>query len=174
MPTTEKTKTVTELTEKINKAKGILLTDFRGLNVTEISQLRQQLRQHDIEYRVVKNTLAKISVKQLGLTQIMDYFEGPTAIAISLDDPLAPAKIISEYLKKNNKPAIKACLLQGQVYTGDDLLELTKLPDKNVLIAQLLGTINSPISNFVYALQNILQKMVLVLNSIKEKKEQQV
>ena len=115
--------------------------------------------------------MTKISVEQLGLTQILNYLDGPTAIAFGLDDPLAPTKIISEFAKKYNKPTIKAYLLDGQLFLGNQIDELAKLPDREVIIAQLLGTISAPISNLVSSLQNLLQQMVIVLNGIKEKKE---
>ena len=171
MPIPEKVKIVSELKEKINEAKSILLTDFTGLNVEEISELRSQLRKFSVEYRIVKNTLTKISVEELGKTEILSYLDGPTAIAFGLDEPLASAKIISEFAKKNDKPIIKAFIFDDQLFTGNQINELAKLPDREVLLAQLLGTINAPITNVVSSLHNLLQQMVYVLNAIKEKTE---
>jgi len=173
MPKPEKVKIVSELKEKIGEAKSLLLTDFTGLNVEEIGELRNQLRQFSVEYRVVKNTLAKISVEDLGITEILNFLDGPTAIAFSLDDPLVPAKVITEFAKKTNKPKMKAYYIDGQIYEGAQIEEISKLPNREVLYAQLVGTISAPISNFVYLLKNVLQQMVLVLNAIKEKKEQE-
>jgi large subunit ribosomal protein L10 len=173
MPRAEKVNTVSELKEKISEAKSILLTDFTGLNVEEISELRNQLRKSSIEYRIVKNTLTRISVEELGMTEILDHLDGPTAIAFGLDDPIASAKIITEFAKKFEKPKIKAYFLDGQKFEGTQVGELANLPDKDVLRAQLVGTISAPLSNFVFLLKNLLQKTVLVLDAIKEKKEQQ-
>ena len=94
MPSPEKVKNVAELTDKISEAKSILLTDYTGLNVEEISDLRNLLRESAIEYRIVKNTLTRISVENLGLNQIIDYLQGPTAIAFGLKDPISSVKII--------------------------------------------------------------------------------
>ncbi len=174
MPKPEKVQKVEELKKKIGEANSVLLTDYKGLKVEEISELRNKLRESAVEYTVVKNTLAKISSEQLGLDQIAHYFDGPTAIALGKGDPLASIKIINEYFKKKEKPKIKAYLLDGQVYVGSQIIELANLPGKEILLAQLLGTISSPISNFVFSLQNLLQKMVFVLNAIKEKKEQNI
>ena len=119
MPKPEKVKKVEELVEMFGEAKSLLLTDYRGLNVEEITELRSQLRGSSVEYRVIKNTLAKISTEKLELEELKEYLDGPTAIAIGLDDPLASIKIITEYRKKKEKPEIKAYLLEGQVYGKD-------------------------------------------------------
>jgi len=169
----EKVQFVSELADKINEAKSILLTDFTGLNVEEISELRTQLRQSSVEYKVVKNTLAKLSVEQVGLTQLLEYLQSPTAMAFGMDDPLAPAKVISEYMKKKDKPTIKAFVFNGDVYKSDQVKELAKLPSQDILVAQLLGVISAPLTNFVSLLQNILQNLVIALNEIKKKKVEQ-
>lgn len=173
MPKPEKVQKVEELVGKFGEAKSLLLTDYRGLNVEEISELRDQLRASSVEYRIVKNTLAKISAEQLDLGELKEFLDGPTAIAFGLDDPMASIKIINEFKKKKEKPTIKAYLLDGEIYGSSQVDELAKLPGKDVLLAQLLGTMNAPISNLVSSLNNLLQKMVYVLNAIKEQKEQQ-
>ena len=173
MPRPDKIQKVTEITEKISEAKSILLTDYKGLNVEKISDLRSQLREASVEYTIVKNTLTKISVENLGYKELLEFLDGPTAIAFGLDDPMAPEKIISELVKENDRPQIKAYFLDGQLYKGAQVDELAKLPSQEVLMGQLVGTISAPLSNFVYLLNNLLQKTVLVLNAIKEKKEQE-
>lgn len=173
MPRPDKIQKVTELTEKISEAKSILLTDYKGLNVEKISDLRSQLREASVEYTIVKNTLTKISVESLGYKELLEFLDGPTAIAFGLDDPIAPAKIISEFAKKNDKPQIKAYFLDGQLYKGAEVTELAQLPSQEILLGQLVGTISAPLSSFVYLLNNLLQKTVYVLNAIKEKKEQE-
>ncbi|MBN1155585.1 50S ribosomal protein L10 [candidate division KSB1 bacterium] len=173
MPKPEKIKAVEELTSKFKEAKSVLLTDFKGLNVEQISELRTRLRESSIEYKVVKNTLAKISVESLGISEIADYFEGPVAIAFGVDDPIVSIKLIKEFSKKTERPSIKAYLFDGQVFTGKEIDQLAELPGKDVLIAQLVGTIAAPLSNLVYSLNNLLQKTVFIINAIKEKKEQE-
>ncbi|MBD3289888.1 50S ribosomal protein L10 [candidate division KSB1 bacterium] len=173
MPRPDKEQKVTEITEKISEAKSILLTDYKGLDVEKISDLRSQLREASVEYKIVKNTLTKISVENLGYKELIEFLDGPTAIAFGLDDPIAPAKIISDFAKKNDRPQIKAYFLDGQLYKGKEVDELAKLPTQEVLLGQLVGTISAPLSNFVYLLNNLLQKTVFVLSAIKEKKEQE-
>jgi large subunit ribosomal protein L10 len=173
MPTPVKEKAIAELHEKIGKAKSLLLTDFSGMNVEQMHELRTQLRKSSIEYKVVKNSLARISVEQLGMQEVVNFLDGPTAIALGMDDPLAPAKIITEYVKKNAKLKIKAYILEGKAYEGEQIEKIAKLPPREVLIAQLLGTMSAPISNVIFSLQNLLQKTVYVINEIKAKKEQQ-
>lgn len=173
MPRPDKQKKVTEITEKISEAKSILLTDYKGLDVEKINELRNQLRESSVEYAVVKNTLTKISVENLGMKELLEYLDGPTAIAFGMDDPIAPAKIITEFAKKNDKPAIKVYYLDGQVYDGAQVDELAKLPSHEILLSQLVGTLNAPITNVVYALHNLIQKTVYVLDAIKDKKEQE-
>lgn len=173
MPRPDKEQKVTEITEKISEAKSILLTDYKGLDVETISDLRSQLREASVEYKIVKNTLTKISVENLGYKELIEFLDGPTAIAFGLDDPIAPAKIIADFAKKNDRPQIKAYFLDGQLYKGKEVDELAKLPTQEVLLGQLVGTISAPLSNFVYLLNNLLQKTVFVLSAIKEKKEQE-
>jgi len=173
MPKPEKIEAVEKLTAKLKEAKSVLLTDFKGLNVEEISNLRAKLRESSVEYKVVKNTLAKITVENLGIEEISRYFEGTVAIALGEDDPIAPIKVIKEFNKKTDKPSLKAYYLDGQVFTGEEINQLANLPSKDMLIAQVVGTIGAPISNLVYSLNNLLQKTVFVINAIKEKKEQE-
>jgi len=172
MPKPEKIKAVEELTAKIKEAKSVLLTDFQGLNVEQITDLRTRLRESSVEYKVVKNTLAKISVESLGIGNMVNYFEGPVAIAFGVDDPFASIKVIKEFSKKTERPAIKAYLYEGQVFTGKEIDQLAELPGRDVLIAQLVGTIAAPLTNLVSSLNNLLQKTVLIINAIKEQKEQ--
>ena len=168
----EKEKIVAELADKISNAKSVLLTDFTGLNVEEISDLRTELRKSSVEYKIVKNTLTRLSLEQLGLTQLLDYLEGPTAIAFGLDDPIAPAKVIAEFSKKLEKPKMKVYFLDGDIYKDKQINELAKLPNRDVLLAQLVGTIAAPISGLASLLQNMLQQLVVALNEVKNKKEQ--
>ncbi len=168
----EKEQIVAELADKLKEAKSLLLTDFTGLNVEEISELRTQLREAEVEYHIVKNTLARLSVEQLGLTQLLEHITGPIAIAMSHNDPIAPAKVITEFSKKIDKPTLKAYFLDGDVYQGEQIKELAKLPSHEALMGQLVGTIASPLSGFVTALNNLLQQIVIVLNEIKNQKEQ--
>ncbi len=120
---------------------------------------------------IVKNTLRKIALKENGLSEADKYFEGPTAIVVEADDPVSPAKIVSEFAKKNGKFVIKAGLLDGKVIELDKINALASLPTKEVLIAKMLGSLNAPASNFVGVLTAVTRNFVCVLNAIKEQKE---
>jgi large subunit ribosomal protein L10 len=168
----DKELTVAELTEKLKEAKSLLLTDFTGLNVEEISLLRTQLRAADVEYTVVKNTLARLSVEQLGITKLVEHLHGPTAIALGMKDPVASAKVITEFSRKREKPKLKAYYIDGDVFAGSQIDELAKLPSREVLYGQVVGTIAAPLTGFVTSLQNFLQQLVVALNEIKKQKEQ--
>lgn len=173
MPTAKKVDTVEEITNNINAAKSVFLTDFIGLNVAEISELRRSFRAQEVKYQVVKNTLARLSVKSAGYDQILDCLEGPTAFAYGTVDPAAPARVIKEFTKKIDKLKIKGCIFEGVLIDVNRANELANLPTQQVLLAQIMGALKSPISNLVYSLGGMLSKLVYALDSLKKQKEQQ-
>ncbi|MDQ7052237.1 MAG: 50S ribosomal protein L10 [candidate division KSB1 bacterium] len=174
-PRPEKVAQVTMLKEKFSAAKSAFLTDFTGLSVEEITELRRKLRERNSEYLVVKNTLARLSAKEAGVEDILPYLEGPIAIAFSYDDPAAPARVIAEFVKSHSKPnpKVKACLIEGDVLPGEEAEEIAKWPTREELIARLVGQLNAPIYGLVNALADVSRRLVYVLNAIKEKKEGQ-
>lgn len=162
---------VQELVENLGQAKGAVLADFKGINVNKLTELRQQLRQEGIEFKVVKNTLAKRAASELGLEELHPYLEGPTGIAFSLEDPVAPAKAISGFIKANRMLAIKAGLVEGKVISDAGVQSLADLPSREVLLAQVVGGIAAPLSGFVNVLQGPMRKLVYALEAIREQKE---
>jgi len=165
----EKELKVEELTNKIKRNSGIVLTEYQGLTVAEISELRSQLRNIKCEYTVVKNTLSRIALKNAGLEDFSKYFEGPTAITIENGDPVAPAKILMNFAKTHAKLKIKAGVLENRVISASEIKVLSELPSKEVLIAKLLGTIQAPISKLVNVLAANIRSIVNVLDAIKKK-----
>ena len=165
----EKELKVEELTNKIKRNSGIVLTEYQGLTVAEISDLRSQLRNIKCEYTVVKNTLSRIALKNVGLEDFSKYFEGPTAITIENGDPVAPAKILMNFAKTHAKLKIKAGVLENKVISASEIKVLSELPSKEVLIAMLLGTIQAPIRNLVNVLAANIRSIVYVLDAIKKK-----
>jgi large subunit ribosomal protein L10 len=158
---------IQELADLVGRSKGAILTDYRGFTVSEITELRKRLREHGAEYHVVKNTLFKRALKDgEGLTP---YLEGPTAIAFALQDPVAPAKIVLDFMREKRKGVVKAGFIEGQVYTEPQVGELSKLPSRDVLIAQVVGGIQAPISGLVGALSGILSNFVYTLQAIVDK-----
>lgn len=151
---------VAEIKEKLEKAQAVILADYQGLTVEEDTQLRKNLREAGVEYKVYKNTLVTLAAKELGMDGIAEYLEGPVSIALGYEDVTAPARVLNDFAKDHKKLELKAGIVQGEIYDVDKVKQLASIPSKEVLIAKLLGSIKSPLSNFAY-----------LLNAIKEQKE---
>jgi len=162
---------VQELVEKLGQAKGAVLTDYRGIGVNKITELRRQLRQADVELKVVKNTLAKRAADELGLTELHQYLEGPTAIAYSLTDPVAPAKTVAGFIKASKILEVKAGLVEGKVISANGVQALADLPSREVLIAQVVGAMAAPLSGFLSVLQGPVRKLGYALEAVRKQKE---
>jgi large subunit ribosomal protein L10 len=171
MPTPQKEATVSEVAGKLKEAKSIFLTDFTGLSVADINQLRRNFRDSKVEYRVVKNTLARLSAREAGLEVILPYLEGPTALALGMGDPIAPAKVIQEFIRGRETPKVKACVVEGQLFEGERLKEIADLPSREQLLAGLAAGLNAPLSKLVSTLQATMQNLVFALDALREKKE---
>lgn len=171
--TSEKQAVVAEIKEKLQGTKGAVLTNYRGLTVAQDTQLRRKLREAGVEYRVVKNTMTRIAANEAGIEGLDVYLEGPTAIAISMTDPVAPAKIISDFVKENKLQVleIKAGLVEGKVIDAQGVKALASLPPKEVLIAQVLAGMQSPITGFVNVLQGTIRNVVYALDAVRQQKE---
>jgi len=171
MNKSDKELAVSELQEKIAKAQGMFFTDFAGINVEHITELRREFRKSGIEYKVVKNTLAKIALKNVsGYDKVYDKLVGPTGIAFAYNDPAAPAKIIQKFKEKNEKFGLKVCVIEKTVYDGSKLKELASMPSRAEIIAGILGSLNSPISGIVGTINAVLRDVVGVLDAIEKKK----
>lgn len=162
---------VSGVKEKIEKAQSVVLLDYRGLTVQEVTSLRDQMRSAGIEYKVIKNTMLARAANELGITGTEELFQGPTACAFGYADPAAPAKILVDFIKKVKKTEIKGGVLEGKVVGIDQIKYLAELPPKEVLVAKLLGTLNAPITNFVGVLAGVPRAFVCALAAIKEQKE---
>ena len=139
---------VAEISEVIKDAQSVVLVDYRGLTVEEDTKLRNDLRAAGVNYFVVKNTLLRLAANQVGLEELDSMLHGPTALAVS-EDPVAPAKILFDYAKTNDKMEIKTGFMDGKVMSMDELTTLAKTPSKETLIAKLMGSLNAPVSNLV-------------------------
>ena len=168
----QKAEQVEVLTEKLRKAKVALLTDYRGLTVTQLQELRGRLRTGDVEYRVVKNTLARRAAEAAGVPDLQSELEGPVAIAFGYDDLSLPSKLINEFVRATRlKLDIKGGLVEGRVFTPDQVKQLADLPSRETLIAQLMGTLQSPVGQLVGIMQTPVQQLVGVLDAYKTKLE---
>ncbi len=168
----QKAEQVDLLTEKLRKAKVAVLTDYRGLTVTQLQELRGKLRTGDVEYRVVKNTLARRAAEAAGVSELQSELEGPVAIAFGYDDLSLPSKLINEFVRTTRlKLDVKGGLVEGRVFTPDQVKQLADLPSRETLLAQLLGTLQSPVGQLVGIMQTPVQQLVGVLDAYKTKLE---
>lgn len=167
----EKKRLVEELHQKFTESKIVILTDYKGLDVDTINELRRKLTESNIEYRVVKNTLLARASEDTDVALVKDQFKGPTAIALSYDDPVAPAKVLSEFAKENEKLEIKVGVMSGNVLDIKAIMSLSALPSREVLLSQLLSTMNGVPTAFVRVLNNVPEKLLYALQAIKDQKE---
>ncbi len=156
----QKKAVVAELIEKLKAAQAGVIVDYRGLTVEEDTKLRTKLREAGVEYKVVKNTLTRFAIKELGYDEIDEALNGPSSLAISETDPVAPAKVISDFAKTNENLTIKAGFLDGKVISLDEIKTLANTPSKEVLIAKIMGSLNSPVSKLVRTLQALVDNGV--------------
>jgi large subunit ribosomal protein L10 len=163
---------VQEIKEKFEKSQGIIFYDYRGLSVEEVTNLRNQFRAAGVEYHVIKNSMLKRAADILEIKGLDEYLTGPTAVAFGYSDPVAPAKVLTEFVKKLKKQTeIKSGLLNGKVITVAGIQSLADLPSREQLLAQLAGTLNAPITGFARSLSGIISKLGYALNAVKEQKE---
>ncbi len=165
-----KEQVVAELAQKLAASKATFLADYRGLNVEQLNKLRRELHGAGVEYRVVKNTLLRLAAKGTDAECIEPHLAGPTAIAIAGQDPVAPAKILSDFAKANAKFELKGGSLEGKVLSPAEIQALAELPSREELLAKMLGSLNAPITNFVGVLAAVPRSLVQVLAAVQDKK----
>ncbi len=153
-----KKEVVAEITDKLQRSTSAVLVDYRGLKVDEVTELRRQCREKGLEYKVYKNTLTRMAVKNAGMEELTEELVGPNAIVFSYDDPVAAAKIASDFAKEHNALELKAGVVEGVYYKEDKLQEFASIPSREELIAKLLGSLKAPISNFAYLVKAIVDK----------------
>ncbi|MFS8631311.1 MAG: 50S ribosomal protein L10 [Bacillales bacterium] len=157
-----KKKIVEEITEKLNSSVSTIIVDYRGLNVSEITELRKQLREAGVEFKVYKNTLMRRAAEAVGLEGLTEFLTGPNAVAFSKEDVVAPAKILNEFAKKNEALEIKTGVIEGNIATLEQIKELAELPSREGLLSMLLSVLQAPMRNFA-----------LVVKAVAEQKEEQ-
>jgi len=167
----EKAAKVAEIKELLEKSKAVILVDFKGLNVAQDTEFRAKLRTAGVKYCVVKNTYLGIAAKELGIDGIELALNKNTAIACAPDDPVAVAKIVNEYVKSTKILAVKLGVLDGSVIDAKAVKALADLPPKEVLLAKMLGSLQSPITGFVRVLNGTLANVVYALEAVRKQKE---
>ena len=146
---------VADIKGKFEKAQSAVLVDYRGLNVAEVTELRNQLRKAGVEYAVLKNTMINLAVKGMGYDGIEKHLEGPTAVAFGYEDAVAPAKILSDFAKKNKNLTVKCGVCDGTYIDEAGVTALANTPSREVLIARIMGSMMSSVSKFVYCVEAI-------------------
>lgn len=165
-----KEKQVNEIKERLSRISSAILTDFRGLTVKELTDLRRQLKAANVDYKIIKNNLVFRAVEENDLKTLSQYLQGPTAIAFGLDDPTVPVKILINFIKEYKKLEIKAGIIQGRVFNAQELTQISKLPSKEILLAQFIGGLQAPIAGLVNTLSGTIRGLLNVLKAIEEKK----
>lgn len=156
---------------EFDRAKAIIFTDYRGLTVAELSELRKILREKDVKYRVVKNTLAKIASQGTPVASASSTIKGPAGIAISYKDPVLTVKKVLEYSKKNEKLKISSGIIEGKLYAFEDIKAIAELPPKEVQLSILAGVFQAPLSKCAAALSATINKFIYAMNALKNKRE---
>jgi len=154
----EKALVVTEVAQKLRDSASTVVTDYRGLNVAQVTELRKRLREAGVEYTVLKNTLARRATEQAELSALDEHLTGPTAIAFSMTDAVAPAKILSEFAKKNDALKVKGGVVEGKVVGADQIKALAELPSREGLLSMLLSVLQAPMRNFALAVKAVAEK----------------
>ena len=155
----EKQAIVAALTEKLQGAAAGVIVDYKGITVAEDTELRSKLREEEVNYTVVKNTLTRKALEKLGMTGLDDILNGTTSLATAENDPIAPFRILSDYSKKlNDRFNIKAAFMEGKVLNETEIAEMAALPSKDALYAKVLGTMIAPITGLAVCLGQILEQ----------------
>jgi large subunit ribosomal protein L10 len=166
----EKVAEVELLTEKMQNSEGLILADFSGLTVSEVNDLRRKCRAQGVEFRVVKNRLARRAATAAELADLDDLLKGPTAIAFGFESPVEPAKVLAEFAKENEKVSIKGGMLEGKVISLAEVKALSELPGREELLAMIARGFNAPTQGFVNVLTGTVSAFVRALNAVAEQR----
>jgi len=168
----EKEANVEVLAKQLEGKGVILLSDFTGMDVAAATEIRRQFREASVEFRVVKNTLAKLAAEKAGMEVLGSHLTGPNALVMAESDPAAAAKILAEFEKKNKTPQIRMGIIDSNVVTAGQIREIATLPGREVLLGQIAAGIQAPVSAFARTLGEILRTFVSTLDEIRKTKEE--
>lgn len=166
----EKVAAVAQIREDLAASQAVFVTDYRGLTVAQLTRLRRKLREAGTEYRVVKNTLARRAAAEVDASVLESLLVGPSGVAFAKQDPVATAKVLNEFARETKIFEIRGGMLQGKLLTAEGVQALADLPPREVLLAQVVGGMQAPISGFVSVLQGTIRKLVYALDAVREKK----
>ena len=166
----KKAQIVAELKDKFENSSSAVLIDYRGITVAEATAMREECRKAGVVYKIYKNTLTERAVKELGYDDLVPYLKGPTAIAFGAEDPVAPAKLLSDTIKKLKKMEFKVGLVEGKVIDVAGVNALASLPSREELLAKMLGSMNAPITGLAMVLSGTIRSLLYALKAVEEKK----
>jgi len=168
VPKPEKIAAVEEIRGKLDSAKISILTEFQGLNVAEMTELRKLFREADVEYKVYKNTLTRLAAHQLGMTGVDEYLVGTTGLAFSKSDLIASTKIVKDFSNKHRYFRVKAGILDNQVIDSDDVIALANTPPREVLLATLMNAMQGPVLQIMWVIQAPIRNFIFLLKNLSE------
>lgn len=168
MPSEIKELIVQELAEKYHNKRDLVLVDLTGADAQALQQLREALNKSSVKIEVVKNSLAKLAFREIGLAALADYLEGPSAVAAGEDDIVSLAKVLVEASRTFRQLTLKAGFGEGGLLTGQEVGVLAQIPPREVLLSHLGGSFNSPLTGFARVLNEVLRKLVIALEAVKE------
>ncbi|HCT97853.1 large subunit ribosomal protein L10 [Aerococcus sp. 150760007-1] len=151
----KKQQEVNEVVEKMNAANSLVVVDYLGLTVAEVTELRKQLREAGVEFKVIKNTIMRRALDSQDLEYHEEVFQGPTAVAFGMEDAVAPAKILSDFAKKAEALELKGGILEGEVLSKEEIQQIAKLPNREGLLSMLLSVLQAPVRNVAYAVKAV-------------------
>ncbi len=167
----QKQMVVEEIFQKLDEAMLVVFTDYRGLNVDEMTELRNKLRAPGVEFKVLKNTMLRFALQKAGCADTVELINGPNAVVFSKEDPVGPAKTLFDFAKTHKNLEVKLGILEGQTIAADKIKNLADLPPRDVLVATVLGTMQAPITSFVRVLNANITGLVRALDQVREQKE---
>lgn len=171
MKHSEKEQIVADVAGIARRATGMFFTDFSGLTVEQITELRREFRKAGVQYRVAKNTLIRKALQEIGgYDQVFDRLAGPTGVAFAFEDPVAPARIIQKFTEKHSKVSLKVCVIEQQVYDGARLKELASMPSRKEIIAQLVGVMESPVAALPGIIARLIGDVAGLVDEVQKKK----
>ena len=171
MPKPEKIEAVAEMKRLFESAGSFFVTDYQGLNVADMTDLRKNLRENNIKYLIAKNTLLKLAVNDAGIDSINEHFVGPTAVAFTSDDPALAAKILNDSFKAKELPRMKVFMVDDQVFEGAEIKRLADLPPRDILLSQLVAAVESPLTSIVGSLDGFFRDLVGSVDALAEKRK---
>lgn len=170
MPRPEKVRTVEVLRDRFSNSRGIVLADFTGLTVAEVSELRRKCKSANVEYSVVKNTLARIAARQANLEVLVEHFRGPVAVATCIEESIVPVKVLDEFARRVEKISLKVGYLDGKLFMPKDLKVIASLPPREVMLGQVIGAIQSPLAGILWTVEGVLRNLVSIIDQLAQKR----